>query len=291
MTDLGSLGGSNSGATGINFADKVVGYAYTSGDAEAHAFLYSDGQMSDLGTLGGSNSGAAGINNAGQVVGQSFTSGDTYRRAFLYSDGVMTDLGSLGGGWSVADGINNAGEVVGSASTSRDGDQPFLYSDGVMKDLNSLIPADSGWKLLGASDINDNGYIVGQGINKDGQEHAFLLTPIPYFEGFYQPVDNLPTLNKSKPGKTIPIRFSLGADKGLDIFAEGYPKSEAIPCDSAAPVDGIEETVTGKGGLYYNASTDRYEYEWATSSSWSGCREFVMKLKDGTVQRANFIFR
>ena len=111
------------------------------------------------------------------------------------------------------------------------------------------------------------------------------------FTGFYQPVDNLPTLNKTKPGKIIPIRFSLGGDKGLDIFETGYPKSEAIPCDSAATVDGVEETLTSKGGLSYNASTQRYEYAWATSSSWSGCRQFVMKLKNGTVHRANFIFR
>jgi hypothetical protein len=53
----------------------------------------------------------------------------------------------------------------------------------------------------------------------------------------------------------------------------------------------IEQTITGKGGLSYNASTGRYDYAWATSSSWSGCRQFVMKLKDGSVQRANFIFR
>jgi hypothetical protein len=104
-------------------------------------------------------------------------------------------------------------------------------------------------------------------------------------------VDNLPLLNKAKPGKTIPIRFSLGGDKGLDIFARDYPNSAEMLCDSSAPVDGIEETVTGKGGLSYNASTDTYEYAWATSSTWSGCRQFVMKLKDGTVQRANFIFR
>ena len=119
-------------------------------------------------------------------------------------------------------------------------EHPFLYSDGVMRDLNSLIPADSGWELANVEDINDNGYIVGKGIRSDGREHAVLLTPKSYFDGFYQPVDNLPTLNKTKPGKTIPIRFSLGGDKGLNIFAEGYPKSEAIPCDSTATVDDID---------------------------------------------------
>jgi hypothetical protein len=36
----------------------------------------------------------------------------------------------------------------------------------------------------------------------------------------------------------IPIRFSLGGDQGLGVIAAGYPRSEQIPCDSAAPVEG-----------------------------------------------------
>ena len=103
-------------------------------------------------------------------------------------------------------------------------------------------------------------------------------------------MDNIPTLNMAKAGTTIPIRFSLGRDQGLDIFATGYPKSETIPCNSSAPVDAIEEAVSGKQGLSNNARTDRFEYEWATSSTWRDCRQFVMKLKDGSLQRANFSF-
>jgi probable HAF family extracellular repeat protein len=248
VQDLGTLG-EWSVAEGINDADKVVGGSYTNDDGGwSHAFLYSGGQMSDLGTLGGSESNALDISDADKVVGISSTSDD----AFTY--------------------------------------HAFLYSDGVMRDLNSLIPADSGFELTSATAISDNGNIVGYGYNESRQQHAFLLTPYIDFDGFYQPVDNFPTLNKTKAGKTIPIRFSLGSDQGLDIFATGYPKSETIPCNSTTPVDSIEETVSGKHGLSYNVSTDRYEYEWATSSTWSGCRQFVMKLKDGSVQRANFSF-
>jgi hypothetical protein len=87
------------------------------------------------------------------------------------------------------------------------------------------------------------------------------------------------------------VPSSAKSDETTRWTRDGYPKSEAVSCDSTAPVDGIEETLTGKGGLSYNASTDTYEYDWATSSSWSGCRQFVMQLKDSTVQRANFIFR
>jgi len=51
------------------------------------------------------------------------------------------------------------------------------------------------------------------------------LTPPYDFSGFYSPVDNPPTLNQVKVGRSIPVKFGLGGDQGLDIFAEGYPKS------------------------------------------------------------------
>ncbi len=113
------------------------------------------------------------------------------------------------------------------------------------------------------------------------------------FSGFYQPVDNLPTLNKTKGGKSIPVRFSLQGDQGSSIFAAGYPKSQQIPCGSAAPVDGVEETTTGSSGLTYDPLSDRYEYRWATQSAWAGtCRQLVIKFADETtIQRANFDFR
>lgn len=128
--------------------------------------------------------------------------------------------------------------------------------------------------------------------NNSAHDHSPTWQPsslVYDFVGFYQPVDDLPTLNKTKAGKIIPVRFGLGGDKGLEIFASGYPKSEAVPCDPTAAVDSIEETVTGKGGLSYNTSTGRYEYKWATSGKWRGsCRQLVPKLKDGSVERANF---
>jgi probable HAF family extracellular repeat protein len=178
MNDLGTLGGSDSTAWSINSAGQVVGRSDTPGNSASHAFLWSGETMSDLGTLGGVFSEAFGINAAGEIVGESQTAVGSPEEAFLYANGKMTGLGTLGGTDSWAYGINSAGQVVGASFITGDlNTYAFIYSDGTMVDLNSLLPAGSGWLLLGAFDINDDGQIVGDGINPLGQSHAFLLTP------------------------------------------------------------------------------------------------------------------
>ncbi|HXF41932.1 MAG TPA: ExeM/NucH family extracellular endonuclease [Blastocatellia bacterium] len=113
------------------------------------------------------------------------------------------------------------------------------------------------------------------------------------FSGFFTPVDNFPTFNLVKAGASVAIKFSLGGDKGLSIFAAGYPKSEQIACDSTAEVDGTTSTVTaGSSGLTFDPITNQYSYAWKTDKSWANtCRQLVVKLIDGTVHRANFTFK
>ena len=123
---------------------------------------------------------------------------------------------------------------------------------------------------------------------------AKIALVVPYnFNGFFPPVDNLPVLNEVNAGRAIPVKFSLGGDQGLDIFATGYPRSEQIVCDSTALVDGIEQTVTaGSSSLSYNPNTDQYNYVWKTEKAWANtCRQLVVKLNDNSVHRANFKFK
>lgn len=121
------------------------------------------------------------LNDQGQIVGGLSGNDDGTGRAFLLAGGVVKDLGTLtpSHGYSRAVSINNAGQIVGISSASwftREDERAFLYEGGVMLDLNPLIPAGSGWVLHVASDINQQGQIVGRG-RLNGQERAFLLTP------------------------------------------------------------------------------------------------------------------
>jgi probable HAF family extracellular repeat protein len=49
-----------------------------------------------------------------------------------------------------------------------------------MMKLEDLLVHDSGWKrLIIAEDINNRGQIVGFGETDSGEDHAFLMTPVP----------------------------------------------------------------------------------------------------------------
>lgn len=113
------------------------------------------------------------------------------------------------------------------------------------------------------------------------------------FSGFFSPVNNSPTFNAAKAGGAIPVKFSLGGDEGLDIFATGYPRSRQIDCDTSATIDGVETTVTaGSSSLTYDADTDQYTYVWKTAKQWAGtCRRLEVKLDDASLHVADFTFR
>jgi hypothetical protein len=106
-------------------------------------------------------------------------------------------------------------------------------------------------------------------------------------------MENPPPLNKAKAGGAVPVKFSLGGDQGLDIFATGYPLSRQIECGTGTPLGGSESAETpGSSGLTYDPLIDQYNFVWKTDSSWGGtCRQFVIKLIDGTTHYLDFEFK
>jgi len=141
--------------------------------------LWQNGKATNLGSFGGTiRNKAQDINNWGQVVGYSSLTTGAIVHAFLWQNGKMTDLGTLiPGESSAARGLNNVGQIVGNEINAY-GETAAIWQDGVMTNLNTLIPSDSGWFLVEADSINDEGQIVGQGeLISSGEYHGFLLTP------------------------------------------------------------------------------------------------------------------
>ncbi len=197
VIDLGTLGGTSSGATDINNRGDVVGWAATSSGA-VHAFVYRDGKMIDIGTLGGRSSKATGISDNRAVVGLSGVAGGGPQHAFLWraNQGSMHNLGLIaparigdtgaiigngtnaagesqaafrnqqgwvslpldGFGGSIGEDVNNSGTAVGTLVDDPHGASPFEYANGVLTRLPSVETASE----TAAVAINDNGLIAGQ---------------------------------------------------------------------------------------------------------------------------------
>lgn len=174
VTDLGMLPGSYSSmATAINDAGVIAGISSPT------SFIYEAGAMTDLGDLGGGYSFAYDINNSNQVVGYSRTVDGSYN-GFIYENGAMRDIGDYDGHDSLFFAINDSGYAVGYATVGVARTKTaIIYSpDGSILSLNDIEVTGAAFEHFSfAIDINDSGQIVGSGII-NGEEHAFLLTPL-----------------------------------------------------------------------------------------------------------------
>ncbi len=160
MFDLGTLGGDESTAIGIDSLGNVVGSAETVStlNAPAHAFFLGEALMEDLGTLGGQASWAEDIGTVGEVVGGSRLVGDEFHPCRWETDGGLTDLGLLPGHCcGTARAINVGGTVVGSSSSVFAQSRAVVWRGDQISDLGTL----SGGCCSEAFDINDAEQIVG----------------------------------------------------------------------------------------------------------------------------------
>ncbi|MER7577946.1 PxKF domain-containing protein [Streptomyces sp. NPDC126514] len=114
------------------------------------------------------------------------------------------------------------------------------------------------------------------------------------FNGFQAPVNNNSSFfNRINAGRSVPMKFSLAGDQGMDIVADDSPDSRRVTCPSdPALIDTLEVVAAiSPAGLSYDPATDTYTYTWKTSKEWaSTCREFTLTLYDGTKHSALFQF-
>jgi probable HAF family extracellular repeat protein len=196
-------------ADNLNDAGDAVGGSSALGTGAVHAILWKGSQVIDLPTLGGSINQALAINDSDVIVGtSSLPNGDV--KPVEWANGILHQLGNLGGSYAIPNDINSSGVIVGNASTHAGANHVVEWNDGKVLDLgagqvgsinnegqvvgslgnsatlwengerinlNTVLPANSGWNLFSAIDINDGGQIIGDG-EYHGQERGFLLTPI-----------------------------------------------------------------------------------------------------------------
>jgi hypothetical protein len=109
---------------------------------------------------------------------------------------------------------------------------------------------------------------------------------VPASVAFERPIVAPPSYNAVRAGNAVQLRFRLGGDQGLAIFAAGSPTSQLLPTGTP------EATLTARSGLTLNARTGVYTYVWATDRAWKGTsRQLVMTFTDGRTAVASFTFR
>jgi hypothetical protein len=109
------------------------------------------------------------------------------------------------------------------------------------------------------------------------------------FDGFFWPVRNLPNVTRWKAGVPVPVRFSLNGFKGARPEADGYPRS--MRC-AGGDVEAARASASKKKPAFeYDKRSDKYVMLWKTDKQWAGgCRDFVLKLDDGSMHTARFEF-
>lgn len=169
VTFIGTLGGLESRALGINSLGQVVGYASLE-NGKQHAFLWDGSGLRDLGVLPGAHESIAyAINDAGQIAGASSTLGDITLHAFRWQNNALTDIGAF-----TPHAINKNGDVVGTMPVKRNGldwfEHACLWRNGTLTDLGTL-----GGNNSYAYAISDAGLIAGVSqIQDDLRTRAFL---------------------------------------------------------------------------------------------------------------------
>jgi probable HAF family extracellular repeat protein len=174
VTDLGTLGGAQSRAFGLNNCGRVVGDSWPSGSNSDHPFFW-DGHFTDIEPLGGT---AEALNWSGVAAGIASDASGALR-AFIWSAASgKTDIGTLpGDSVSLASDINDAGQVAGLSENNNGGERAFVWNSAAGM---QAVPDSGGISPIRADGINNAGSIVGVGVaTASGGVHAYLLTGWP----------------------------------------------------------------------------------------------------------------
>jgi probable HAF family extracellular repeat protein len=162
MTDLGTLGGDNSYALGINDSGQVVGYSYLADNFTYHSFIWTAaGGMVDVGsTPDGFYSQGTAINAAGDITG--FTILGTGRQVPFYRshDGSSASLAATPGDQrNYGFAINDSSQVTGQRYDAAEIVHALIWRP--LTGRLSYVPPLAGAAHTVGTGINNLGHITG----------------------------------------------------------------------------------------------------------------------------------
>ena len=210
--------------------------------------------------------------------------------------GLVSLDDNLGRTYSI--GQTNQTVTIAAPATKTLGDPDFTVTAAASSGLPVTLTAAGGCTVAGTTvhitAIGNCTITATQAGNADYNAASAMATikVIWPFTGFFSPVDNLPVINTANAGSAIPVKFSLGGDRGMGILAAGSPTAIKFTCGTD-PTDAIEETSTATtSGLTYDAASRQYKYTWKTPKTYAGlCYQLRVSLVDGTTNAANFKFK
>jgi uncharacterized repeat protein (TIGR01451 family) len=114
-------------------------------------------------------------------------------------------------------------------------------------------------------------------------EKSHIMTVKYLFDGFYAPVDRPNTMNVSKAGQAIPLKWRLTNALGAPITDLTGVTVQAVSMSScsAQTVDQIEEYAAGASGLQ-NQGNGNYQFNWKTPTSYANsCKSIALVFGAG----------
>jgi len=274
MTDLGTLGGSNSSTVfRLNESGEIAGASDTLATdpwqenfcgfgtpVTCLPFVWKNGTMAALPTLGGNNAVANEINNRGQITGVSENTTQDPSctvplifqfKPVLWDNGQIRELPTFPGdpdGYAL--GINDNGQVVGNSGTCTN---PFLHAllwrNDSVTDLGNLGGAFNN----AAIEVNNQGQVVGQSdVTGDATYHAFLwqggvMTDLGTLPG---DMGSIPDAIDNK-GHVVGASFDASGNLRAFLWQDGVMTdlNNLIPTDSPLYLIEATHVITSSGKI------------------------------------------
>jgi predicted outer membrane repeat protein len=101
-----------------------------------------------------------------------------------------------------------------------------------------------------------------------------------------------PELNRAVAGDPLYVRFSLGGNKGSNVFFPGFPQTAEIACGSSVEHFEGQPASLARAPRYYSGQGGYYQFVMRTDHDWGdSCRQVIIRLSDGSTYQVNFQFR